>query len=76
MNYMDILKNALETRKMTRSALAEKLGYKRPSSVSNILTGVRVPAFDNYVKMLNAAGFDVIVRDQYDKKTEWVVDAE
>lgn len=76
MNYKDVLKNALEARKMTRAALAEKLGYKRPSSISNILTGDRVPAVDNYVKMLNAAGYDVIIRDQFDKKSEWVVDAE
>ena len=61
---------------MTRTALAEKLGYKRPSSISNVLSEDRKLLLENYVKMLNALGYDVVVRNQFDKKDEKVVTPE
>lgn len=76
MKGQEILKITLEERNMTKTALAEKLGYKSMSSITNVLAGDRKLLLDNYVRMLNAMGYDVIVRDQYDKKKEWAVDVE
>lgn len=76
MNEIEILKTAIEERNISKTDLAAKLGYKRTSSVTNVLTGDRKVLLNNFCKMLNAIGYDVVVRDQYDKKKEWVVEAE
>ena len=76
MNWSKIISEALTERNMTKTTLAEKAGYARPSSVTDALarkSGIRI---DSFVRMLNALGSDVIVRDQYDQKKEWTVDGE
>lgn len=76
MNWSDIIIEALNERNMTKTALSEKMGYARPSSVTDALACKKGIRIDNFAKMLEAMGYDVIIRDQYDKKKEWKVDAE
>lgn len=76
MNWAKIINEALSERNMTKTSLAEKAGYARPSSVTDALACKKGIRIDSFVRMLKAMGYDVVVRDQYDKKKEWTVDSE
>lgn len=76
MKNTDIITAAMDCRGISQTELAGKVGYARPSSINDMLKRKGGPRVDNFVKVLNALGYDVIVRDQYNSKQEWKVDAE
>lgn len=76
MKNTDIISTAMSERSMSQSELAAKLGYARPSSINDMLRRKSGPRVDSFVKVMNALGYDVIVRDQFNSKCEWKVDAE
>lgn len=62
MKSNEVITAAMKADGITQINLANKLGYKTQSGVSQALSrknGVRV---DVFVKMMNAMGYDVIVR--------------
>lgn len=62
MKSNEVIAAAMKQDGLTQVNLANKLGYKTQSGVSQALSrknGVRV---DVFVKMMNAMGYDVIVR--------------
>lgn len=77
MNEKEILSNAMKARGYTQTMLAEAAGLKRQSNVSEMLRG-RSLRVDNFVKLLNAMGFDLVVKDRNsgNKENVWKVSAE
>ena len=66
MKAKDIIYKAMKTRKYTQSTLAEVAGFKRVSNVSEILRSQNM-RIDNFVKLLNAMGYDVVVENNQEK---------
>lgn len=74
MNEKEIVKKAMGVRGYTQVMLANLLGYKTQSGVSEKFRGQSMRV-TSWVKMLNAMGFDVIVQDRNSKNKEnkWTV---
>lgn len=54
---------------ITQSTLADKMGYKTQSGVGNALSRENGMRVDVFVKMMNAMGYDVVVRRGKDEMT-------
>ena len=76
MNEKDIIKEAMKTCGWNQETLAEKLGYKTQSCVSNRLAGKSMRV-DTFVKMLSAMGYEVVVKSISPKinKNTWKIDS-
>ncbi len=69
MKSNEVVRSVMTADGITQANLAAKLGYKGQSSVGNALgreNGMRV---DVFVKMMNAMGYDVVVRRGKDEMT-------
>lgn len=75
MNEKDVIRAAMDARGFNQAMLAEKAGLKRQSNVSEMLRGKSMRV-DNFVKLLDAMGFDVIVKDRNGKNhgNQWSVE--
>jgi nitrogen regulatory protein PII len=74
MTSKEIVINAMQQRGFNQTMLAEAAGLKRQTNVSEMLrsSSMRV---DNFVKLLSAMGYEVIVKDKNpDNKIKWTVD--
>lgn len=74
MKANEVVQKIMESDGITQKRLAEALGFTAPQYVSNMLyrkNGMRV---DNLVKMLDAMGYEVIIRKKIGKSEEWKVD--
>ena len=74
MNEKDIIRAAMNVRGYNQTMLAEQAGLKRQTNVSEMLRS-RSIRVDNFVKLLNAMGFEVIVKDKNsaNKENVWKV---
>ena len=74
MNEKDIVREVMGLRGWSQAMLAEKAGFKSQSNITGLLNnnknGIRI---DNLVKMLNALGCEVVVRDTMGSKKEWKI---
>ena len=74
MNEKEALRLAMKARGLNQTVLAEMAGLKRQSNVSEMLrsSSMRV---DNLVKLLDAMGFEVVIRDKNKANREnvWVL---
>lgn len=74
MKANEVVQQIMENDGVTQKKLAEALGFDAPQYVGNMLyrkNGMRV---DNLVKMLNAMGYEVVIRKKIGKSEEWKVD--
>lgn len=75
MNEKDIVREVMGIRKWSQADLAREAGFKSQSNITGLLNnnknGIRI---DNLVKMLNALGCEVIVRDKMGSGKEWKVE--
>lgn len=75
MNEKDIVREVMGIRKWSQADLARESGFKSQSNITGLLNnnknGIRI---DNLVKMLNAMGCEVIVRDKMGSGKEWKVE--
>lgn len=55
-------KEALDASPISQKKLAEKMGLKAQQAVFNMLNAKNGMRTDNFVKMMNALGYDVVVR--------------
>ena len=62
MKSNDVVRNVMSADGITQMELANKLGYKTQSGVGNALSRENGMRVDVFVKMMNAMGYDVIVR--------------
>lgn len=75
MNEKEIVREVMELRKWSQKRLAEESGFNSQSNITGLLNnnknGIRI---DNLVKMLNAMGCEVVVRDKMGTNKEWKVE--
>ena len=79
MNEKTAVRRAMERRDITQKQLATMLGMKTQSVVAQRLSdaGANLKV-NSFVEMMNACGFDVLVRDRNGGRNgvEWVIDNE
>lgn len=62
MKSNEVVRAVMSADGITQMELANKLGYKTQSGVGNALSRENGMRMDVFVKMMNAMGYDVIVR--------------
>ena len=77
MNSKKIVREVMNQRGHTYESLALKLGFKKPSGVSERLRGTAEMRVDTLIKLLAEMDCELIVRSKLPKdKSEWVVSIE
>ena len=74
MKVGEIVRGILKDRNVSYAAVAQKLGYKHPSAVSNRLDDKRSLQVDNLINILQALDCELVIRSTTKDKTEWVID--
>lgn len=69
MKSNEAVRAVMTTDGITQANLAAKLGYKTQSGVGNALSRENGMRVDVFVKMMNAMGYDVVVRRGKDEMT-------
>ena len=73
MNARELMKSIVEESGLSQATIAEKAGYKRATNVSECLRSNNMRV-DNMVRILNACGYELIIRsdrkDVPDRKVE------
>ena len=77
MNEREIIRIALKSRGYTQAMLASMLGFKGQNAVSERLRGNAINV-DTLLKILNAMGYELVIRDKNksNKENVWVVGEE
>ena len=79
MNQMTVVEAIESTReglKLSQARLAEKTGLKSPQAYQNIVSAKKGMRTDNFIKLANALGYDVIIRNRVtDEEIEIIVPA-
>lgn len=75
MNEKEIVKEIMKIRGWSQSQLAKEAGYKSQSNITGLLnnsqSGMRV---DNLLRMVDAMGCKIIIRDKMGSNKEWVIE--
>ena len=75
MNEKEIVKEVMAMRGWSQATLAKEAGFKQQSNVTGLLNrGASGMRTDNLVKMLNALGCEVVIRDKMGSGKEWTVE--
>lgn len=74
MNAKEIIDAARNADKITQKELAEALGMCSQQSIGNMLVRKNGMRLDNFVKMLDVMGYEVVVRKKLGESEEWKVD--
>lgn len=69
MKSNEVVRAVMSADGITQANLAAKLGYKAQSGVGNALSRENGMRVDVFVKMMNAMGYDVVVRRGKDEIT-------
>lgn len=69
MKSNEVVRAAMESGGITQAELAAKVGYKTQSGIGNALSRENGMRMDVFVKMMNAMGYDVVVRRGKDEMT-------
>jgi transcriptional regulator with XRE-family HTH domain len=77
MNEKQIVREAMKVRGLTQAMLADAAGMKGQSNVSEILRGQTLKT-QTLVRLLDAMGFDLIIKDRNGSNREnvWKVEYE
>lgn len=73
-NEKQIIRDAMAADGITQKELAEALGLVGQQSVGNMLSRKNSMRLDNFVKMLDAMGYAVVVRKKLGESEEWKVE--
>lgn len=75
MTEKEIVREVMSIRKWSQADLAREAGFKSQSNITGLLNnnknGIRI---DNLVKMLDAMGCEVVVRDKMGSGKEWRIE--
>ena len=75
MTEKDVVRKAMAMRGWSQPKLATESGFKSQSNITGLLNnnknGIRM---DNFFKMMNAMGFDIVVRDKMGSGKEFTID--
>ena len=64
MKAADIVRQVMDSVGMSQMKMAKKIGLKTQQSVFNILNAKQGMRIDNFVKMMNVLGYDVVVKNR------------
>lgn len=67
-----IARAALDASGISQKKLADKMGLKTQQAVFNLLKAKNGMRTDNFVKMMNLLGYDVVVRNKVTDEEEFV----
>jgi transcriptional regulator with XRE-family HTH domain len=70
----EIIKEAMTADKITQKELAEAIGLKTQQAVGSLLLRENGMRLDNFLKMLDVMGYEVVVRKKLGVSDEWKVD--
>ena len=74
MNAKKLVKEIMAARGWSQAKLAEEAGFPGQSNITGILNrGSADMRVDQLVRLATAMGCEVIIRDKYNTKNEWVV---
>jgi transcriptional regulator with XRE-family HTH domain len=75
MTEKDVVRKAMAMRGWSQPKLATEAGFKSQSNITGLLNnnknGIRM---DNLFRMLDAMGFEIIVKDKMGSNKEFVID--
>ena len=75
MTEKEVVRRVMKLRGWSQPMLAKEAGFKSQSNITGLLNnnqnGIRM---DNLFKMLNAMGFEIVVRDTMGSGREFVID--
>lgn len=74
MKVGEIVKSIFKDRNVSYLTVAQKLGYKHASAVSNRLDDKRSLQVDNLINILQVLDCELVIRSKTKDKTEWVID--
>lgn len=64
MKIRELINHCLEQRKMSKTQLAKKAGYASPQNLTNKLARPSGMRIDSLVEIMNAMGYDVVIKDR------------
>jgi transcriptional regulator with XRE-family HTH domain len=70
----EIIKEAMTADKITQKELAEAIGLKTQQAIGSLLLRENGMRLDNFLKMLDVMGYEVVVRKKLGVSDEWKVD--
>lgn len=77
MTEKQVVREVMKIRGWSQETLAQEAGFKSQSNITGLLNnnhnGIRI---DNLLKMFNAMGCEIIIRDKMGSKKEWVIDGD
>lgn len=74
MNEKEIIRAAMNAGSITQKELAESIGLSGQQAIGNMLARKNSMRLDNFVKMLDAMGYAVVVKKKIGASEEWKVD--
>ncbi len=74
MNDKDIVRAVMSEEKITQKELAKALGLVGQQSIGNMLSRQNSMRLDNFVKMLDAMGYQVVVKKKLGESEEMRVE--
>lgn len=74
MTGKEAMRYALNEKRMTQQEVANRAGYLRQTNVSEILRGENARV-DNFVRVLNACGYDLVMIDREHPDRTVVIEA-
>lgn len=74
-NDKQIIKAALKSCGWSQKRLSDAMGYENKSSIATMLSRDAALRLDTFMRMLDAMGFEVVVRSKYPGMTneEWLL---
>lgn len=73
MTVNEIIKEFLHKRKWSQADLAKEAGFKGQSAIGMVLKRKNAVQVDTLLKMFNAMGCEIVIRDKFDKSNEMVI---
>ena len=67
MKALDVVKECMRRRNYTQLKLAKDVGYSSNTGISEILRRDDIKS-RHFIKLLNALGYELVVRDKYSKE--------
>lgn len=76
MEAYKLFREIMECKGISYNALAQKLGYKTSSYVSNRIARSNSMKIDNFIEMIEAMDCEIIIKNKIGKKEHWVLTSE
>lgn len=68
MNAVDIVRMAIEESGLSQKKVGEKIGLKTQQGMFNLLKAKKGMRIDNFIALMDALGYDVVVKNRVNDK--------